>query len=67
MVAKVELHQLVDAMTEEQAAKLVGVFKRVGGPSVSSERTYARDRKVVGEALEQFANSNAAILAELAK
>ena len=62
---KTEQHELVDAMTDEQAAKVLVTFRRVG--NLPTDPAYARDRKRVADALERFANSNAKILAELAK
>lgn len=62
---KTELHELVDAMTDEQAAKVLSTFRRVG--NLPADSSYQRDRKRVADALERFANSNAEILAELAK
>jgi hypothetical protein len=54
-----------DAMTDEQAAKVLSTFRRVG--NLPADTSYQRDRKRVADALERFANSNAEILAELAK
>ncbi len=56
---------VIDAMTDEQAAKVLNTFRRVG--NLSADTSYQRDRQRVADALERFANSNAEILAELAK
>lgn len=59
------LTELIDAMTDEQAAKVLSAFRRVG--NLLADASYQRDRKRVADALERFANSNTEILAELAK
>lgn len=63
VAAKTELHHMVDAMTDEQAAKVLATFRR----DLPTLPSHDRDQKAVADALERFANNNAAILAELAK
>lgn len=63
---KTELHQIVDAMPEELAAKILPMLRDPAATAAAADK-YARDRARVAQAAERVMTDHAGILERLAK